>query len=120
RTYVAQNQERRRPSFPALSDIRAAGFLADRMQVQPPHQALQPLEVLTTRRTDLQPIRAVATQGLRRAVQDRQTRRSLRLDHTRVLARGGVTATAFSCKHPRLRSRTAIIPREGSVGNAGA
>ncbi len=39
---VAENHERGRPVRPAFADVRAAGLLADRVEVQVPHQTLEP------------------------------------------------------------------------------
>src|SRR5690606_23627619 len=120
RAHVAENQERRRPGLPALADVRTARLLTYRVQVQATHQALQPGIVLPARRADLQPLRLLPTQRLRRPVQDRQTRRTLGLDATRVLARGRRPPRgAFCCDHPLLPSRTEIIRPRARWGKPG-
>ena len=56
RAGVAENHERRRAVVPALADVRAVGFLADRVQAERAHQPLEAVIVLRARRADLQPL----------------------------------------------------------------
>ena len=57
RADVAENHEGRRAVIPALADVRALRFLADRVQLEAAHQPLQPQIARRSRRADLQPLR---------------------------------------------------------------
>src|SRR5262249_33214254 len=57
RADVPQDHEGGRPPIPALTDVRAGGALADRVQAQPAHQILQLAIILTYRRRGLEPRR---------------------------------------------------------------
>ena len=53
---VAEDHERRRAVMPAFADVGAAGVLADRVQPQVLHDALEAEVVLRPRSADLQPL----------------------------------------------------------------
>ena len=69
-TGIAQQQKRGGPKLaPALADIRARRFFADRVQLLLAHQTLQLFEVRPVRQRHLEPVRAAADdwrRGLRR------------------------------------------------------
>ena len=56
---IAENHERRRAVVPALTDIRASGALADRMEPQAVHKRFQAAVVAAHRRGGAQPEGAV-------------------------------------------------------------
>ena len=53
---VAENHEGCGAMVPALADVGAVGFLADRVEAERAHQPLEPVVVLRPRRADLQPL----------------------------------------------------------------
>src|SRR5207253_25502 len=61
-----QDHERRRPRAPALENIRAARFLADRVQGQVVHQARHRKLIEIARDADLEPGGAVAGAAVER------------------------------------------------------
>src|SRR6266545_568411 len=66
RAHVAQDHEGRGQVLPALADIGTMRFLAYRMEVPLPHQALEPQVLRAARRADLQPRRLGRVGGARR------------------------------------------------------
>jgi hypothetical protein len=60
---VAEDHEGRGAVLPALADIRAVRFFADRMEVQIAHQVLQADVVLSTRRLHFEPGRLSVGKG---------------------------------------------------------
>ena len=62
-TDVAEDHERRRLVVPALPDVRAAGLLADRVQVEPAHGLLDVPIDLAVGNLRLEPVRAAVQAG---------------------------------------------------------
>ena len=56
RAGVAEDHERRGAVVPALADVRAVRFLADGVETEVAHQALEAEVVLGAGRADLQPV----------------------------------------------------------------
>src|SRR4030095_4552869 len=60
---VAKDHERGRAVVPALADVRAAGLLADRVQVQPAHRLLDVPVNLAVGNARLQPLGTAVRAG---------------------------------------------------------
>src|SRR5262245_56772257 len=56
RDRAAEDHERRRTDMPAFADVRAVGFLADRVQTEAAHESLEPQIVLRPGGANLQPL----------------------------------------------------------------
>ena len=61
---IAEDHEGRGAMLPALAGVRTMGFLADSVQVERPHQLLEPQVVGPARRSDFQPARLPLGKGL--------------------------------------------------------
>ena len=64
RADVAEDHEGGRAVLPALADVGAVGFLANGMEVQLPHQLLEPKVLGTSWSTNLQPPRLALRERL--------------------------------------------------------
>src|SRR5690606_3487211 len=93
RAYITEDQERGRPGFPALADVRAARLLAHRVETLATHQPLEPEVVRPARRAHLQP-RWLPRGVLERRLpfEQRQPCRALGFDHARIFTLRRVSA----------------------------
>ena len=109
RARVAEDHDRRRALVPALADVRAAGLLADGVEVQAAEQALEVVVVLAGRHPGADPVGMAAEGG--RAVGSRRGRRRHRT-RSRA-ARRVVTVTAAG--RARRSGARALTDRSASV-----
>ena len=65
RADVAQDHERRGPMVPTFADVGALRFLADRVELELPHQPLDPRVLRPARSPDFQPRRLASRERFR-------------------------------------------------------